>query len=536
MGDDVPQRPTSDDDLEGWKVYWEKVQPPEWFKKWGHWRTQPEIDEVRKQYLANRRAIVPDEEQDIYPFSGIELSRADVEWLLATHESNEFRGPCDWDDFHQAGRPGLDLRGANLRGINLSNLPLSRLLGGQPVEIQKYVSLEAMEAAKLHREPAAIHLERSVLSSARLEGAQLRAAHLEGAMLGGANLFIANLEEAHLECADLGHADINGAQLMGAWLEDANMANAEFEQAYLNSCHMEGCMLWQANLTKASLDNSSLQGANLGYARLEGASLRHAYCGGKLMQKEDLARIRKWKRSPGRNHVSDVLHPAYFRNAFLDETTNLEDLTLGDGQYGYAWLGDVHWGGTNLAAIDWSKIAFVGEEYASLHKQQLTGVAWNASRDLKDALRANRQLSSALREQGLGDEADHFAFRAQVIQRRLLQQESRRLKWLLWCFLEGLAGYGYRPLRTLAWYGLCILLSAIIYCWQGAIFAPPHTPWHAILGTAIVDAFTALHGRGFFPTPAESGWQMGMAAFDAVAGLIIEASFIATFTQRYFGK
>ncbi len=49
------------------------------------WRTEPEIDTERQRYLAERRAIAPDIEQGIYPFRGIKLSRADVEWLLATH-------------------------------------------------------------------------------------------------------------------------------------------------------------------------------------------------------------------------------------------------------------------------------------------------------------------------------------------------------------------------------------------------------------------------------------------------------------------
>jgi hypothetical protein len=34
----------------------------------------------------------------------------------------------------------------------------------------------------------------------------------------------------------------------------------------------------------------------------------------------------------------------------------------------------------------------------------------------------------------------------------------------------------------------------------------------------------------------QSGWQLGLAAFDAVAGLIIEASFVATFVQRFFAR
>jgi hypothetical protein len=84
------------------------------------WRTEPEIDAERQWYLAERRAVQPDIEKGIYPFrdekGGIKLGRADVEWLLATHESGGFKGPVDCSDEQQHGREGLDVRGADLRG------------------------------------------------------------------------------------------------------------------------------------------------------------------------------------------------------------------------------------------------------------------------------------------------------------------------------------------------------------------------------------------------------------------------------------
>ena len=67
------------EDTEVWKAYWTVQGQP--------WRTEPEIDEERREYLAERRSIKPDIEQGIYPFKAIKLSRADVEWLLATHEN-----------------------------------------------------------------------------------------------------------------------------------------------------------------------------------------------------------------------------------------------------------------------------------------------------------------------------------------------------------------------------------------------------------------------------------------------------------------
>src|SRR2546428_1738646 len=100
----TPQRPTTNEP-KAWKTYWEAQGQP--------WRTEPEIDIERQKYLAERRSITPNIEKGIYPFKDIKLSRADVEWLLATHDGG--CGPVVWDDKRDRGREGLDLRGADLR-------------------------------------------------------------------------------------------------------------------------------------------------------------------------------------------------------------------------------------------------------------------------------------------------------------------------------------------------------------------------------------------------------------------------------------
>lgn len=105
----------ANDDKKVWQAYW-KAQGQDW-------RSEPEIGEERQLYLAEHRKIKPDFKQGIYPFKGIKLNRADVEWLLATHENG--RGPVNWFDNSQRERKGLDLRGADLRGEYLRMLPLA---------------------------------------------------------------------------------------------------------------------------------------------------------------------------------------------------------------------------------------------------------------------------------------------------------------------------------------------------------------------------------------------------------------------------
>src|SRR5712691_11424683 len=114
-------QPPPTNEPKAWITYWKAQGQP--------WRTEPEIKTERQQYLAERRKIDPDFELGKYPFAGIELTRADVEWLLSTHESGGECGPVDWSDEHQREPLGLDLRGADLRHVDLRHLPLTRLRG-----------------------------------------------------------------------------------------------------------------------------------------------------------------------------------------------------------------------------------------------------------------------------------------------------------------------------------------------------------------------------------------------------------------------
>ncbi len=438
------------------------------------WRTEPEIDSERQQFLRHRLMIVSDIQQGIYPFKDVALTRADVEWLLITHELG--RGPIEWSDPAQREREGLDLRGANLRHVNLRGLPLARLRGGLTREEWVATTLE-------QRALAGVHLERADLSEAHLEGALLRGAFLQGASLRATQMEQAVLFQAHLE------------------------------QAYLRMVHLEG--------------------ANMMYVRLEGTYLRKTWLTG-----------------------------ADLRHAVCDNTTNLEKVTLIDRKWGCALLADVHWGDCNLAVIDWRRVMPLGDEVlahtVTLHHERARSVKEKQYHlDIyQAAVRAYRQLANAMRGQGMNEEAIPFAYRAQVLQREvlwhsirwrqlapsqtgLLPEGSNQLQRNLWrktrrfeayifsWFLDILAGYGYKPGRSLSIYLLMIALFTACYLVLG----------HLGLREALIFSVTAFHGRGFFPGPFTLGDPVtAIAAVEAVVGLFIEISFIATFTQRFFGR
>lgn len=420
-------------------MYWQACHQP--------WRMEPEIDSQRQEELAQRRALVPDVGKGVYPFGGMKLSRADIEWLLATHENG--RGPVFWNDESQRGRKGLDLRGAQLQQVDLNNLPLARLQAG-------LVDQEWVDANEEQRAQAGICLHGANLRKTQLQGAILKGAHLEGA----------DLYRAHLAAADLG----------------------------------------QAQLRNANVYRAQLEATNLGGATLQGAILKGA----------DLAGT----------HLAGVI--------WSDER--------GIGPQ----LADVQWG-TNLARVDWSQVMVLGDEAVARQKRDEEGKRKSEREILRDhqaAVRANRQLAVALQGQGLNEEAAHFAYRANVLQRDVLwfqmiqpktafQQRLRKLStWVFSHLLNLLAGYGYKPERSFLAYLLVIVGFTGLYLLTSH-FTLPHLRWDE----ALVLSVSSFHGRGFFTQTITLGDAYArLAVTEAVLGLFIEVSFIATFTQRFFGK
>ena len=267
---------------------------------------------------------------------------------------------------------------------------------------------------------------------------------------------------------------------------------------------MEGAILRGAHLERANLYGVHLEGAYLYAAHLEGAVLSQA---------------------------------------FFDSATQLGKIILGNIESGIASFADIHWGGVNLSVVDWEQIKELGDERIALWRKDQDGVTKYKERQLlqcRRALRANRQLADALQGQGLNEEAARFAYRGKKIQRQLLifslfssqLNLSQRLhtfaSYLFSLFLDLLAGYGYKPMRSLIWYLVIIFGFTLLYYALGHI-----SPLEAL-----IFSLTSFHGRGFFPgnNISLSNPQVVLAAVEAVGGLFVEISFIATFTQRYFGK
>lgn len=334
------------DDRDKWAKFWKSCKQP--------WRTEPRISKERQDYLTERRKVEPDIEQGIYPFKDIKLNRADIEWLLSTHDDH--KGPVNWYDESQREREGLDLRGADLRGEDLHGLPLAKIIAGPT--FQQIIH-------KQHK-ATTIHLEEADLHNAHLEGAILNFAYLEGTLLSHAYLVKTDFSLAHLE----------GAILDFAHLEEADLSYAHLERTLLVAAHLEGAFFI--------------------FTLFAGASLH---------------------------------------GVFFDKSTNLEGLRFNSNEHGTASLCDVLWGEVNVAVDDWSTISTLGDEDEAKDDKRAYGY--------EQAARAYRQLSVVLRNQGITEHASRFAYRAQLMQRKVSWYKRNYLSYFGSLFLDLLSGYGY---------------------------------------------------------------------------------------------
>ncbi|GAC1404742.1 MAG: hypothetical protein NVSMB49_23510 [Ktedonobacteraceae bacterium] len=341
---------------------------------------------------------------------------------------------------------------------------------------------------------------------------------------------------------DLRGADLHGANLRGLPLshmlgglngrernraqEGRDMAAVHLEGAILSEAHLERAELYMAHLERADFFQAHLAGASLRKAHLEGASLRLAYL---VMIDEQHGEDKQSVTT----FAKLVLPPADMRAVFFDSVTDLRNAHLGNEKYGFVRLSDVHWSDVNLAIVDWSLIKMLGDEgRAKVLAREKKVDTETIVEGYREAVRANRQLAVALQGQGLNEEATHFLYRAQVLQREVVRLQGRAGAYIFSVFLDILAGYGYKPIRSLVAYLLVVLCFAAIYFMLGRIVGPHLSP----IGS-LVFSVTSFHGRGFFPGGIVLDDPITiMAAVEAIIGLSIEISFIATFTQRFFGN
>src|SRR5262249_37164052 len=152
---------------------------------------------------------------------------------------------------------------------------------------------------------------------------------------------------------------------------------------------------------------------------LEGAFIGDAHLEGKRIDVK-----RAMGAGAAQGAPSETLPSASLREAFFDNATKLVRTTLGNEEFGIASVLDAHWNGANLAQVKWipqGRNSLQGlvldDERAAWRATDLKGKPKSAEQRLgqfEEAVRANRQIAAALRDNGLTEYGDHFAYRAQA--------------------------------------------------------------------------------------------------------------------------
>jgi hypothetical protein len=283
----------------------------------------------------------------------------------------------------------------------------------------------------------------------------------------------------------------------------------------LDNFDLRGAFLNRAQLTNARLKGTHLEGANLDSANLEGAVLRDAHLEGATLEDANLG-------------------GADLRGIFLSKTTMFKDAQLSSSR-GTVLLVDADWGHVNLGAINWDDVKMIGDEQRARKTRDIE--------HYRAALRCCRQLAAELRRQGLGEEADRFAYQGQLLQRTLLRRQRRWKTLPAYLFslsLDLVVGYGYRPGRSLITYFVTLGIFAVFYGLVpnvGIVPAySPTTPTPLSWDNAILFSLISFHGRVNAPSSLSfTGLYAWISILETVVGLVIELSFIAAFTQRFLG-
>jgi hypothetical protein len=292
----------------------------------------------------------------------------------------------------------------------------------------------------------------------------------------------------------------------------ASLAGADLPDSRFDGADLSGASLAGARLGRTSFEGTNLTGADLSAVHLEGASLS-----GACLERADL------------------------RRAVFDAATRLEDALLGATARGGPLVAGLRWGDADLAALHWEVIAVLGDEQVARQRRDAGDKIKSRAVRLAEydaAVRANQQLAAALQDQGLIDEAAPFAYCAQVLQRKLLW---RQLVWrgqrrslgpyLFSTLLATLTGHGYRMWRLLVAYALAVTASAVAY-----YLLAPRDHLQLAWPDAFLVSVTAIHGRVYseqFRPGSLVGW---ITVVESIAGLVIEGTFVAMLTQRFFGK
>jgi hypothetical protein len=382
-------------------------------------------------------------------------------------------------------------------------------------------------------------------------GAQLNNIHgfsviFNGSLLYRANMYGAFLARAHFDCACLRSADLSGAKIPRGSFGGASLRAVDLRGSDLSEADFGGCAgsieshRYKPWATNDVLDSYDYQSTPLSVFYKPWLVMRYVRRRNDLQNRQQTSQSEASRGEDRGFLVTFSDWPADLRDVVMDSNTSLKGTIL-QGRFGAVQVGGVSWGEADLRGIQLSDRlgderplrTYVRQSRASspfVFLRRFVKIWGVQSFDVqlseyaRSAAEANLRVAVALAKQGMRREADAYGYRARIAETWGLQNFLARRSFVSAWFLRIICGWGYRPLFTVIWYGLMLLLFAIGY----SVLGPHLNLWQSLLLSV-----TAFHGRGLVPAVGNVSTPVAaLAAGEAVVGLVLEATFVATFVQR----
>lgn len=255
------------------------------------------------------------------------------------------------------------------------------------------------------------YLDHAIFKHAILDHAQMRGTELPYAMLKRASL-----RNTHLWNANLKHSVLAYADLTEADLGDADLRHADFWWARLDEANLRGADLTFANLKWARLPQADLWGATINEVKFEGTNLLNI----KVNEDTKFGLHDLDIGVPFSKSFRDIWK-SFFSGSIFQIGSAIQEFTVSIGR--------------TIHMMYWGKPKPV--MYFEVNAK--------TKEDFKNARDVYRQLYSACKDGGLGDEASCFFYRSMVCRRKYVFDEKSIGSYTDYLIFDCLSGYGERP-------------------------------------------------------------------------------------------
>lgn len=335
----------------------------------------------------------------------------------------------------------------------------------------------------------------------------------------------------HLDFANFKHTILDHAQMRGVEMKHAFLKRASLQNTHLWNANLEYSVMAYADLTAVDLGDANLQHADFWWARMDEANLRGADLSHANMQ---------WARLPQADLWGATINDVKFEGTSLldvkvneDTKFGLHEMDIGDPfsqTIRHVWRSIFTGSVKKVGVAVKDFIASIGRSVHLMYWGKPTPIMYfevnaKTTEDYKIARDVYRQLYSACKDGGLGDEASWFFYRSMVCRRQYVYQDNTAGSLLDYVIFDCLSGYGERPRWVIGTMFNVVLLFGLLN-WVGGSYGGltyNGKPFYDIgfLGSLYfsIESFTTVGYGDIAPNHYSTIGQV-LRFFDAVESLI----------------